>query len=89
MSCSASADLSQDMLLSTFHSSKSYSKSFGSFLPRCSEEQGYLQSLQNGLFLQRLLNDCAETTSRHQTVVRSEAEATPNTSSDNYLNQLN
>ena len=56
-------------------------------LPRCSEDQGYLQSLQNSLFLQRLLDDGAETTSRHQTAVRSEAAATPNAGGDN-LNQL-
>ena len=58
MSCSASADLSQAMLRSPVHSSESYAQSFG-----CSEDQGYLQSLQNGLFLQRLLNDGAEKTS--------------------------
>ena len=40
MSCSASANLSQDMLRSTLHSSESYAPSFGRFLPRCSEEQG-------------------------------------------------
>ena len=81
MSCLTSADLSQDMLLSTLHLSESYAQSFGSVLPRCSEEQGYLQSLQNGLFFQRLLNDGAEKTSRHQTA------ATPNAGGDN-LNQL-
>ena len=82
MSCSASADLSKDMLQSPLHSSESYAESFGSFLPRCSEEQGYLQSLRKGLFLQRLLNDSAEKTSRHQTAVRSEAAATPNAGGD-------
>ena len=60
MSCSAPANLSQDMLWSTLHSSESYAQSFGSFLPRCSEEQGYLQSLQTSLFLHRLLNDGVE-----------------------------
>ena len=87
MSCSASADLSQDMLRSPLHSSDSYAQLFGSCLPQCSEDQGYLQSLQNGLFLQRLLlNDGAEKTTRHQTAIRSEA-ATPNAGGDN-LNQL-
>ena len=87
MSCSTSADLSQDMLGSPLHLSESYAQSFGSFLPRCSEDQGYLLSLQNGLFLQRLLNDGDEKTSRHKTAVRSEAAATPNAGGDN-LNQL-
>ena len=87
MSCSASADLSQDMLQSPLHSSESYAQSFGSFLPRCSEDQGYLQSLQNGLLLQRLIHDGAEKTSRHQTAVRSEAAANPKAGGDD-LNQL-
>ena len=87
MSCSASVDLSQDMLRSPLHSSESYAQSFGSFLPRCSEDQGYLQSLQNSLFLQRLLDDGAEKTSRNQTAVRSEAAATPNAGGDS-LHQL-
>ena len=84
MSCSASADLSKDMLRSPLHSSESYAQLFGSFLPRCSEDQGYLLSLQNGLFLQRLIDDGAEKTSRHQTAVRSEAAATPNAGGDKF-----
>ena len=75
------------MVRSPLHSSESYAQSFGSFLPRSSEDQGYLQSLQNGLFLQRLLNDGAEKTSRHRTAVRSEAAAIPNAGGDD-LNQL-
>ena len=86
MSCPASADLLQDKLLRTLHSSESYARSFGSFLSRCSKEQFY--SLCKIVFLQRLLNNGAKKTSRHQTAVRSEAAATPNAGSDN-LDQLN
>ena len=84
MSCSASADLLQGKLLSTLNSSESY---VWKFSPAMQRRTG-LQCLQNGLFLQRLLNDGVEKTSRHQTAVRSEAAASPDAGGDN-LDQLN
>ena len=48
---------------------------------------GLLAIFENDPLFQRLLDDGAEKTSRHQTAVRSEAAATPNAGDDN-LNQL-
>ena len=79
MSCPASAGLLQGRLLSTLHSSESY---VWKFSPAMQRRTG-LQCLQNGLFLQRLLNNGAEKTYRHQTAVLSEAAASPNAGGDN------